>query len=272
MQGRSRSHIRLRGPNVRLARLTDRPSQYPLYVTIDHLHAPAHTSTAPRHHTLNALSPLQSFSPLQPLNIPPTSKSRQHSRHPSYNSISSVGSSPSTSFSGVNGGGGGLGITTHNSHSNGGHRMPPLSTYNLNKNNQHGPSSPGGPLELESFSYQPHGGHYGNTGGGGNDSRPRTPSVTRSLSRRESIVAGQGNGGMMHHFESVMGGGAGGYSPGPGSPQAGMGHVHGDRGGGMSKLTLVRAPSKGRNLVAQQGGKAVEDGTASGASTPGGRR
>jgi len=76
----------------------------------------------------------------------------------------------------------------------------------------------------------------------------------------------------MHHFESVMGGGAGGYSPGPGSPQAGMGHAHGDRGGGMSKLTLVRAPSKGRNLVAQQGGKAVEDGTASGASTPGGRR
>lgn len=160
--------------------------------------------------------------------------------------------------------------------------MPPLSTYNLNRNNN-GPSSPGGPLDDTSYPQTPGGANgTGTNGETPSPARARTPSVTRSLSRRESIVANQGLGGMMSHFD-LPGGNSyqsgGGYSPGLGSPLAGFGNVghgpaSGDRGGGFSKLTLVRAPSKGKNAGgAGAGAKKGEDanGGGSGASTPGRR-
>lgn len=43
---------------------------------------------------------------------------------------------------------------------------------------------------------------------------------------------------------------------------------YGDRKGGMSKLTLVRAPSKGKNSGMGKGADADGLGSVSGASTP----
>lgn len=147
------------------------------------------------HHGLNALSPLQSFSPLQPVAITGKQRTPSHSRTSSSQTIPSLNSSP------VRNGGLGLNLGGGPGRS----PKPSLITTSLNKIGS-GPSS--APLEMES------------------NSTSRAPSLTRSLSRRESLVAAVN---MMSEYAPSS----------PGTPGSG-----GGRGGLISKLTLVRAPSR----------------------------
>lgn len=137
------------------------------------------------------------------------------------------------------------GLNHHSSH----HPRAPLSASNLYR---HGSSSSITSL-TPSDAIDPHDSHHGGSAYGYNHSigsRPRTPSVTRSLSRRESIV-GAG-------FTGMDGGpGSGSQTPVGGRPGGGGG----ERAGGMSKLTLVRAPSRGKGGQGGKGGVMDEAGS-----------
>lgn len=164
---------------------------------------------------LNALSPLKTLSPLDP-NAKPGSGSRSHSRTPSFQ-----GNSGGTTL--------GLGIPS----SSPSQTLQPLTFQNLQglmRSNSR--SSTGGRPSMEEATAP------GSAGGAADDddgkSSPRaSSSLTRSLSRRASLVASM----------SMMADAAGARSGASGEIQA---------GGAVSRITLVRAPSRGKSDLHQQ--------------------
>ncbi|KAJ9093928.1 hypothetical protein QFC19_008162 [Naganishia cerealis] len=173
--------------------------------------------TATRPH-LTALSPLQSFSPLHPQTDVPTgaggSRSRTHSRTPSWQSATG---SQSGSFRGSSGGSpiqpvsGGL---------------QQLNTQNLRASVGAGPKSAPGTVD--------DGADKAGSTGGLSRSRSNASSVTRSLSRRQSFAASRASFPLTEQNPNIGGQGAGGIGSA----------LHAHQGGLISKLLIVKAPSK----------------------------
>lgn len=106
----------------------------------------------------------------------------------------------------------------------------------------------------------PAGSHNHNVGSSAEGAHSRSGSVTKSLSRRESIVASLSMTGSDHGVIGSSGLGISGMSAGwktpttPGtSPGGGSPLTRRKSGGMMSKLTLVRAPSIGKSSGAKVG-------------------
>ncbi|KAJ9100504.1 hypothetical protein QFC21_003543 [Naganishia friedmannii] len=171
--------------------------------------------TATRPH-LTALSPLQSFSPLHP--IEGGSRSRTHSRTPSWQSSGSQ----SAAFLGTSA------ISPIMMPQSGGLQ---LSMQNLRSNTANAALSPKTPGTGDDSAEK-----QGSGTGGLSRSRSNASSVTRSLSRRQSFAASRAS---ISLTEQNPANGQGVFAGGSGSG------LHAHQGGLISKLSIVKAPSKG---------------------------
>ncbi|KAJ9122271.1 hypothetical protein QFC22_001691 [Naganishia vaughanmartiniae] len=174
--------------------------------------------TATRPH-LTALSPLQSFSPLHPLTDSPGgaggSRSRTHSRTPSWQSSGSQ----SAALLGASA------ISPIMLPQSAGLQ---LSTQNLSSNTAVGPKTPGTGDDNAEKQIP--------ATAGLSRSRSNASSVTRSLSRRQSFAASRASISLTEQNSAT---GQGIFAGGSGSG------LHAHQGGLISKLLIVKAPSKG---------------------------